>query len=166
LLTALNTGRPSYISMGLWGNDAQAMLAKQPQLVQAVANMVGYHFVLSSTTLPNSITDNRASLISLSWKNQGVAYLSQPASVAVALLDESNNVVQMQWMTGMKPQNWAPGKTTTGSASITFKNVPAGTYKLAIGLLSHTTDSNPTYKIGNQGLTSNGWYVLGNMPVN
>ena len=166
VLTALNTGKPSYVSMGLWGNDAQVLLTHQPQLIQTVANMVGYHFVLSSATLPNSITNHRANLISLSWKNQGVAYLSQPASVAVALLDKSNNVVQKQWLAGTKPQNWVPGKTTTESASITFKGVPAGSYKLAVGLFLHTTDSTPTYQIGNQRLTKNGWYVLSNMPVN
>jgi Domain of unknown function (DUF4832)/Beta-galactosidase len=166
LVAALNAGKPSYIGMGQWGNDAQVMLAQQPQLVQTVTNMMGYHFVLSSATLPNTISNSSPSSISLAWKNQGVASPGQAGSVAVALLDASNNVVQKQWLVGVNPQTWAAGQSTISTASVTFKGVPAGTYKLAVGLFLHRTDSAPTYQIGNQGLTQNGWYVLSNMPVN
>ncbi|MBA2395855.1 MAG: DUF4832 domain-containing protein [Ktedonobacteraceae bacterium] len=160
MLSDVAVGKPSYINLGQWGNDAQVMLAQQPKLVQKMTNMMGYHFVLSSATIPNTITNRQANTISLSWKNSGVSYLYQPASVAVALLDKSNNVVQKQWLPKVNPQTWMPGKTTITSTNVTFAGVHAGTYKLAVGLFAHTTNTNPTYLIGNKGRTSLNWYVI------
>ena len=156
----VETGEPSYIGMGQWDNDAQVMLSKEPTLIHDLANRMGYDFVLTSATLPTTISTNQAMNISLSWSNQGVSYLYKPASVAVALLDSNNNVIQKQWFTGSNPKAWAPGQTTTENASITFTGTNINTYKLAVGLFQNTTDSNPTYKIGNQGRTANGWYVI------
>ncbi len=155
-------GTPSYIGMGQWGNDAQAMLSSETTLIHDLANHMGYDFVLNRATIPTNISTNQAMNISLSWSNRGVSYLYKPASVAVALLDNSNNVVQKQWFTGSNPKAWTPGQTTTESAAIAFKGVNVSTYKLAVGLFQNTTDSNPTYKIGNQGRTANGWYVISN----
>ena len=155
-------GKPSYISMGQWGNDAQIMLSSEPTLISDLANRMGYDFVLTNATLPNTITANHPANISLSWANQGVTYLYKQANVAVALLDSSNNVVQKQWFTGSNPRAWAPGQTTTESANLTFNGINNGTYKLAVGLFQNKTDSNPTYNIGNSGRTANGWYVIAN----
>jgi len=146
--------------MGQWGNDAEIMLASEQSLVHDLANSMGYSFMLASATIPTTISNNQAVNISLSWSNQGVAYLYQSCRVAVALLDSSGNVVQQQWFTGSNPNAWTPGKTTRENASITFTGVRAGTYQLAVGLFQNTSDRNPVYKIGNQGRTANGWYVL------
>jgi len=162
LLTSVNAGKPSYISMGLWNSDAQIMLSQQLPLIQSLANKMGYYFVLSSATLPITITNKQANTFSFSWKNLGVAYLAQPATLAIALLNTSNKLIQKQWLLKTNPQTWVPGKTTITSTSSAFTGVPKGTYKLAIGLFLHTSDGNPTYQIGNQGRTSNNWYVLAN----
>lgn len=162
LLNDVNIGKPSYIGMGQWGNDAQVMLAHEPALIQQLANKMGYYFVLVSASIPNAITNNQAVTVSMTWSNEGVAYLYKQANVAVALLDGANNVVQKCWFTRSNPRAWAPGQKTTETTSLTFSGVRSGTYKLAVGLFQNTTDSNPSYKIGNQGLTNNGWYVLAN----
>jgi len=160
LRSDVNIGKPSYISMGQWGNDAEIMLASEQSLVHDLANSMGYSFMLASATIPTTISNNQAVNISLSWSNQGVGYLYQSCRVAVALLDSSGNVVQQQWFTGSNPNVWAPGQITKENASITFTGVRAGTYRLAVGLFQSTSDRNPVYKIGNQGRTANGWYVL------
>jgi hypothetical protein len=160
LLSDVAIGKPSYVNLGQWGNDAQVMLTQQPQVVQQVTKEMGYHFVLSSATIPNTITNRQVSTFSFSWKNIGVSYLYPPASVAVALLDKSNHVVQKQWLPNEHPQVWTPGKTTVTNTVATFSKMRAGTYKLAIGLFVNRTDTNPTYLIGNKGRTSINWYVI------
>ena len=155
-------GKPSYIGMGQWGNDAQVMLSKEPTLIRDLANHMGYNFVLKNITLKSRLIPNKPTTISLSWSNQGVSYLYKQARVAVALLDSSNHVVQMRWLTGSNPKAWAPGRITTESANITFAGSRLKNYKLAVGLFQNTTDRNPTYRIGNQGRTANGWYVVAN----
>jgi hypothetical protein len=160
LRSAVNIGRPSYIGMGQWGNDAQIMLASEQPLIHDLANQMGYYFVLASATIPTAIRNSQATNMSLSWSNQGITYLYGSCSVSVALLDGSGNVVQQQWFTGSNPRAWTPGQTTRENASITFAGIKAGTYKLAVGLFQNTSDHNPIYQIGNQGRTANGWYVL------
>ena len=160
MLADVVVGKPSYMNLGQWGDDAEIMLTQQAKLVQQVSNMMGYHFILSSATIPNAIIDRQANTISFSWKNSGVSYLYQPASVAVALLDSTNHLVQKQWLPKVNPQTWTPGKTTITSTAVTFTGVHAGTYKLAVGLFVHTSDSTPTYLIGNKGRTSSNWYVI------
>lgn len=165
LINAVEIGRPSYINLGQWGNDGQVMLTEQPQLVQDLANMMGYHFVLSRAILPNTITNRQANLMSFSWKNLGVASLYQSARVAVALLNRSNTVVQKQWLPGVQPQNWTPGKTVTTRTAVTFQGIRAGTYNLAVGLFAHPSEKAPTFLIGNKGKTNEGWYIVGREPV-
>lgn len=160
LLTAVQNGRPSYIGMGQWGNDAEIMLAHEYTLIRDLTNRMGYFFVLKRATIPTVISNNQATRISLAWYNQGVAYLYKPGKLAVALLDSSNHVVQQQWFTGSHPNAWTPGSITQENTTITFSHVQPGRYKLAIGLFQNTQDHNPTYQIGNQGRTANGWYVL------
>jgi hypothetical protein len=38
--------------------------------------------------------------------------------------------------------------------------VPAGKVKLAVGLFLNETDATPAYRLGIQGRTAQGWYVL------
>jgi Domain of unknown function (DUF4832)/Beta-galactosidase len=153
-------GKPSYIGMGQWGNDADMMLANNEALIHDLANQMGYYFVLKSATIPTAISNSQSFHMSLSWNNQGVTYLYGSCRVAIALLDSSGNVVQRRWFTSSNPQTWAPGQTKQENTAITFTGVRAGTYKLAVGLFQNESDSNPIYKIGNQGRTANGWYVL------
>lgn len=161
LRTDVLKGKPSYISMGEWGNDADIMLADdKTSLIHDLANQMGYYFVLKSAYMPKAISNGQSYQMSLSWNNQGVTYLYGSCSVAVALLDSSGNVVQQRWFTGSNPRTWTPGWTKQESAVITFTGVKAGTYSLAVGLFQNGSDRNPTYKIGNQGRTANGWYVL------
>src|ERR1700730_8967917 len=160
LRTEVNTGKPSYINLGQWGNDADVMLANNASLVSDLANQMGYYFVLKNATIPTAIDNSQSFHMSLSWNNQGVTFLYGSCSVAVALLDSSGKVVQQQWFTGSYPRAWTPGWTKTEKTAITFTGVKAGTYQLAVGLFQNQSDSNPTYKIGNQGRTANGWYVL------
>jgi Domain of unknown function (DUF4832)/Beta-galactosidase len=160
LIKAVNVGEASYINMGGWGKDAQVFLAEKEPLIQELTNLMGFRLVLNSATIPNTITDRHASTIDFSWKNRGVAYMYQAASVAVALLNSSNHVVQKQWLLNVKPSTWQPGKTIVTSTTVTFTGVHAGTYKLAVGLFVRKTDSAPTYRIGNNGRTSNDWYVI------
>lgn len=153
-------GKPSYIGLGLWGNDADVMLANEESLVHDLANQMGYYFVLKSATIPTAISNSQPFHMSLSWNNKGVTYLYGSCTVAVALLDSSGNVVQQQWFTGSNPHTWAPGQTKQENAAIAFSGVRAGTYELAVGLFQNRTDHNPIYQIGNQGRTANGWYAL------
>jgi autotransporter-associated beta strand protein len=157
LLIWITTGRPSYIPM-----DGD-IFAANPNAFEMVGNLVGYHFVLQQAVIPKSITPNVAFPLSLQWYNDGVAPMTlsgtAPCNVAVALLDSNNNPVHKQWLTTSNPMGWMPGVATTENFNVTFPEVPTG-YKLAVGLFASQSDPNPAFKLGIQGRTSNGWYLL------
>jgi hypothetical protein len=166
LITDVNVGEGDYISLGEWGNDAQALLAEQKPTIDTVTNLIGFRIVVNNATIPNKITNQQSNTISFSWKNRGVGYVYQPIDIAVALLTSANQVVQKQWLPNVNPHDWKPGITIYTHTPVTFTGIPSGTYKLAVGLFAHKTDTNPTYQMGNTGRTSNDWYVLSsNTPI-
>jgi autotransporter-associated beta strand protein len=157
LLIWITTGRPSYIPMD------EDIYAVNPNAFEMVGNLIGYHYVLQQAVIPKTITANVAFPLSFTWYNDGVAPMTlsgtAPCSVAVALLDADNNPVQKQWLTSSNPKNWMPGVAATENFNVSFPSVPAG-YKLAVGLFASQSDANPSFKLGIQGRTSNGWYLL------
>jgi autotransporter-associated beta strand protein len=157
LLIWITSGRPSYIPF-----DGD-IYAANPNASQMVGNLVGYHFVIQQAVIPKTITANVSYPLSFTWYNDGVAPLTlsgtAPCNVAVALLDANNNPVQKQWLTSSNPKGWMPGVPTTENFNVSFPSVPTG-YKLAVGLFASQSDANPAYKLGIQGRTNNGWYIL------
>jgi autotransporter-associated beta strand protein len=130
-----------------------------PAFCQMAGNILGYHFVIQQATIPTSVQANVPFPMSLTWLNNGVAPLYNPCSVAVAVLDANNNVVEKQWLSNSNPKGWMPGTTTTENYNVTFPSVPTG-YRLAVGLFVNQSDANPSYRLGIQGRTVNGWYIL------
>ncbi len=145
-----------------WSSD---FLNNFSNSMAGLENQMGYHFVLTNVTLPqwcSSITPNP---ITMHWVNRGVTCLYAPCSVGMALLDAGNNVVGKSWLPGVSPQlNWAPGSISAAS-TMNFSAVPSGTYQLAVGLFTATNHAQPDYRIGNQGRTANGWYVITNVSL-
>lgn len=160
LANADTVSKASYENLGCWDNDGLAFLTDQQAYIDAENNKLGYHFVLTSATLPNAITNGTSYSTSLTWNNKGNTYSYEPMRTAYALLDASNNVVAKYFPdSGSNLQRLAPG-TTTETANLQFGGVAAGTYKLAIGVFKNTTDANPTYKLAITGGTANNWYPL------
>jgi autotransporter-associated beta strand protein len=153
LLMYITGGRTSYMQFQPEFYDLY------PAFCQMAGNLIGYHFVIRQATIPTTVQANVQFPMSVAWLNNGVAPINNPCSVAAALLDANNNVVQKQWLTNSNPAGWMPGTTTTENYNVTFTSVPTG-YRLAVGLFVNQTDANPTYRLGIQGRTVTSWYIL------
>jgi hypothetical protein len=152
--TYFQGGRPSYMQ---WNTK---IFEENKELCLRVGNYVGYHFVLQQVTLPQTIRNGQAFSIQWQWLNDGVAPLYEPCQVAIALLDQKDEVVQKQWVTNSQPKKWGPGRDVTEDISASFTIAAAQPHKLAVGLFLDPRELNPIYKLGIQGRTTNGWYVL------
>ena len=160
LAAADATAKASYENFGQWGGDAIAFLNDEQPYIDSQQNVLGYHFVLTGATLPDTITNGTVYPTSLTWNNKGLDYSYEPMRLAYALLDSSDNVVAKYFPhTGANPQRLSPG-VTTETPNLVFSGVPAGTYKLAVGIFKSLTDANPTYNLAITGKTANGWYPL------
>jgi pimeloyl-ACP methyl ester carboxylesterase len=154
LIKYIQAGKPSYMQ---W---VPKMFEENRQFCLKLGNKIGYHFILQQATVPTRFRPEAPFSIQWQWLNDGVAPLYEPCHVAVALLDHKDQVVQRQWLPDSNPRNWIPGECTTESFSVVFSSSPPGNYKLAVGLFLDRQEAVPTYRLGIQGRTAQGWYVL------
>ncbi len=154
LMKYVEAGKPSYLQ---W--DARIFEENREFCLQ-LGNRIGYHFILQQAKIPTAISPNAPCSIEWQWLNDGVAPLYEPCHVAIALLDAKDQVVQQQWLTDSQPRNWKPDENTIETVSANFSAVPSGFYKLAVGLFEDRQEVSPAYRLGIQGRTASGWYVL------
>jgi len=152
--TYFPAGKPTYMQ---WNPK---IFEENPEFCRKLGNYVGYHFVLQQAILPRACRASVPFPMELQWLNDGVAYLYEPCRVAVALLDSRDRVSQRQWLPGSNPKGWAPGVSQTETLKVAWDQLPAGSYKLAVGLFLNEHDADPVYRLGIQGRTAQGWYVL------
>lgn len=154
LLKYIQAGKPSYLQ---W--DAK-IFEENRGFCLRLGNKIGYHFILQQATIPGKITFGTPFTIQWQWLNDGVAPVYEPCQVALALLDANDRVIQKQWLMDSHPKNWQPDETITETVSTTFSSGSTGIYKLAVGLFLNREDAAPVFRLGIQGRTAQGWYVL------
>ena len=154
LMKYIKAGKPTYMH---W---ERKIFEENKEFSLKLGNKVGYHFVLQEAEFPAAIKPGVPFDLKLKWLNDGVTYLYEPCYVAVAMLDSDDHVVAREWLTGSDPKNWAPEVIMTETMQVRFSSVPASAKKFAIGLFLDKKDANPVYKLGIQGRTAGGWYVL------
>ena len=150
----VDCGKPTYLQ---WSPE---IFKENPEFCRRLGNRVGYHFVLQEAELPETIQAGVSFPIRLKWLNDGVAPLYEPCQVALALLDSSDQVVARVWLEQSQPKDWRPDESQTEIMQVKFSSVPAGSNKLAIGLFRNKLEAKPGYKLGIQGRTADGWYLL------
>lgn len=160
----IKEGKPTYYGLSCWDDDV--FYSEQKDLVDRWANRVGYWLKVVEATFPSDIGNGSTGTITFRVKNDGVApcYVNKNNTyVKLALLDSGNNVISTTILSGVNPYNWKPGQYKTESANFSFPYKPNAA-KLAIGVFSKSSLSNPDIKLGINGATPTGWYVLSDMP--
>jgi hypothetical protein len=158
-MNGIKANKPNYIGMGNFGDNAQDMLREKPALVREVANLMGFNFSVTTVRYGN-MKSGRAKEISMSINNSGVTVMLTACTIKLALLDGSDNVVS-SYTTDWNANGIGGNATADFKANVVFADVPAGDYKLAIGLFRNENDPRPTYNLDNKGRTKDGFYVIG-----
>lgn len=161
----IETGHASYVGLSRHNTaDVKAFVEAEKDLIERMANRMGYHFVLTKAVLPKRITAGRTFTMKLSWANRGVAHIYVPCDVSAALLDEEGRAVARADVTGCMPARWPPDKTTVETASVTFEKVTPGTYRLAIGLFPREDKPRPI-RLALKAVTPDGWHPLAKVQI-
>ena len=154
----------SYLSMGEWGTQTEHFIRDEEAVIKYLTNKMGYHFVLNGVTLPGSAGSSFD--IKFDWINKGFAPLFENCLIDVAFLNEQNQVVKTFRSGTVPTKEWLPDEPVCDIITIDSGKIPNGKYKLAIGLQQDTyknpDDGKPDFKIGNYGITEEGWYVFAN----
>lgn len=154
LLNYIEIGKPSYIQFD------NAMYQANQAFYTAVANRVGYHFVIKNVKFPQVVSANQAFVIETTIQNKGVTNIYEDCHLAVALLDANNQVVKKQFLNSSNAKNWNADELTIEMNSVNFGSIANGTYKLALGMFSNVGDANPIIKFANTNKTADNWFVV------
>lgn len=165
MIKTLNENRACYVPIGAY-SDSENMIHGMESSMLEVTNSIGYHFVLEDATVSRSLGIGEKGKIRMRWTNDGNAKIFNKVDVKLALLDETNAVVAECTLDGVDPKNWVckrdlytENETNIEEAEFSFAADKSLKYKLALGI-STGRDANPDIKIGNSGMTENGWYIL------
>lgn len=164
LADCVENGKPSYIGMSQW-DDAKNLLAAERPLVEKLANRMGYHIALKHAEFPQSLKTGEPVDFKFEWRNDGVAPIYVPCVLAIALLDDRDNVTEIAWPSGSDPAHWAPDKTTSETARCAFAQAQPGKYRVAVGLVSDAKSTTPIIRLANGGRTTVGWYFVGDIEL-
>jgi hypothetical protein len=162
-INAVKDNKPSYIGLGHW-DDHEYFLSKKPDLIKKAANMMGYHFVMTGATYPRTLHVGQAAPLTLSIENTGVTTMITDCVIKLALLDENGKAVSL-FTTDWDAHHIKSGETTELHTAVVFADAPAGDCQLAMGLFRSETDAKPAYRMENNGITADGWYVIGDVAV-
>ncbi|MBO9610639.1 MAG: DUF4832 domain-containing protein [Paenibacillaceae bacterium] len=164
----INGSKYSYQPLGEWnGTDANTFLDEKGNLVDEWQNKMGYWFKMTEAAYPDDLGNGTAGTITFKMRNDGVAPIYRKGNTAVvklALLDGSDQVLATETLSGVNPFDWKPGQTVTNAAYFSFPH-DANATKLALGVFSKASRTEPDIKLGIDNGTANHWYVLSDMPL-
>lgn len=78
----------------------------------------------------------------------------------MALLDNKNQVVARTWLEDSRPGTCPGGEGQTEHLKARLADVPAGDYRLAIGLFRDRQAGRPDVKLGLKDITPDNWHPL------
>jgi hypothetical protein len=167
LLECVKNGHPSYIGLTFGPASTKIFVAEQLPLIKQLANDMGYDFALRRAAFPGILHTNSETRIEVTIENRGVAPLYEPATLAVALLDDSGKVVERQLIPTptLDVHHLAPGDHPTQIIPVTFTSTSPGKYQLAIGLFTDPQQPSPAYLFASVGSTPDRWLVLNTITI-
>lgn len=159
LTESIEIGKPTFVEII---RGSPQFLPRHEDLVARCTNRIGYHFVLTEARFPALIAAGSATPLSLTWRNAGCAPIYAPCHPAVAIIGADDRVLAIATLAGSRPAAWLPdAPAVKESTTATFRGLPAGTHRLAIGLLDDEQAKDPRYRIGIDTPMVGTWHVLG-----
>ena len=163
LKDCVETGKPTWCSLSDQKKGLK-LLADERPLVEALANRLGYHFILQEIQFPAVFTCAKPVMVESKWENRGVAPIFIPAALWYALLDDHGQVVDECAAPSAKPAEWKPDQAVVVRDSVIFSKARPGAYSLAVGI-KRPGIVKPAIRIAIETETSDGWQILGKVNV-
>jgi hypothetical protein len=110
---------------------------------------LGYRFVLTQGTYPNTATAGGPLNVQISVRNDGYAALFNTRNVKLILRKTTSPFTVYSFTLTSDPRFWLAGTTTNINQTVTLTGVPAGSYKLLLNLPDSNSglSTRPEYSI-------------------
>ena len=150
--------------------------------IERFLRRLGYRLVLKQLEHPSSVRAGEPLRLTMKWQNTGSAPCYRPYQIAYRLLN--GNAGNKVLIGNLTVEKWMPGQVETFSdefvkdppelpsgpvvdetdSIIVPADMPAGTYKLEIGIVGEQIDK-PVVQLGIKGRTRDGWYALSKIEI-
>lgn len=124
---------------------------------------MGYNFRIEKIEHPQTISRDQPFAISMLGKNLGVAPFYYPWSCEIVLINEKDEIAASQ-PCGWDIRRWQPNEAIDERASLTFKDVPRGSYLVGFGIRDPWTEK-PSIAFANELQQIKGWSILSSVEV-
>lgn len=137
-------------------------------LVQKFITQGGYRIYPYSVLLPVKVRANSKANITHAWKNTASGYLpnnmlnwNYKYKPAFALFNQEGDIVRI-WVDKIaEPSDWLQHTPHSYSLSVSFENLPKGTYQWAVAVVDQTKEMEPGIKLAiKDKKEQNGWVLL------
>jgi len=122
---------------------------------------MGYRFILRRLELPEKLTAGRMMPVSMWWLNKGVAPVYEDYQLVMELRSSSGSAI-IRIPADVK--TWLPGDALYEGTFYVPETLKPGDYKVRVALLDPRTGK-PAIKLAIKGLQPDGWYEVGEIPV-
>jgi hypothetical protein len=127
---------PNYVNLLGWqGADALNFLKEQPTLIEHGLRTMGYRLVPTRVTYPAQIRAGELVRIESEWLNRGVGRAMRKFQLRVTLVDGEGATRASADGGAVDSDQWIKGETHRTAASVTFKDVSGGAYRLCLALV-------------------------------
>jgi hypothetical protein len=127
-------------------------------LLNKLARLAGYRFVLRSLSLPAVIQPGDTLPLTLQWSNVGVAPLYRRIDLTLQLRNAAGDPVLTQ-VVPADLRDWLPGDRTVPATLTLPKDLPPGDYTLHLALLDPSAQRPPLH-LAIDAPEQDGWYTL------
>lgn len=159
-IAAFNRALPSYMDLGQYNDDSELFYKDNKKLVRKITNIMGYHFVIKNFKLNTTFSAGNKFDFAVDIENKGITRLFEPGYAAISILDGNNNLFDRVWLDNIHLSDADAGEITSFSESVSFNDIPDGTYKLVFGMFCDKEDAYPAYKFGNYGSDGMNYYQI------
>ena len=126
---------PNYVNLLGWQSaDARDFMVERADLIAHGLRTMGYRLVPTKVSFPRVVRAGQAFELKSEWVNRAVGRAMRDYVLRVALVDSAGNPVATADAGATGCQTWVKGRTYPLAQHVTFRNVPPGAYRLAVGM--------------------------------
>jgi hypothetical protein len=161
---AVGALHPSWVTVHGYPRE---WLEQNRELARRLANRMGYWFLLKAVVYPKAVKAGSEFEVQMNWENRGCApiYRKYPLVLSFVRCDSGVEVARLVHPSA-DCSRWKDGDCYVNHLRwLMPKGMPAGEYRLRVGLVDKPRDETAAIAIGTVGREADGFYAVGKLAV-
>jgi len=144
-------------------NKSDYIPAAYKSEIERLVMKLGFRLVIRKIDFNQEVMPGSVLGIHMDWENLGIAPPYRDHRIAIRLRDDMETQ-HAPYISEQSIRGWLPGKISTDVDFPVPEGLPSGAYTVELGLVFHSAIDR-IVSIANEGKTSDGWYIVGEVTV-